>query len=329
MAQVLPASSNEVLEDTDGALLPEPKVEAGEEFVDLTATPAATPAAAPAAKPAAVAAPAAADAGEEDVPVALRGKSTKDLAKMYTDAQSLIGRQGTELGELRRRADQAIHTSLAALAKARDGAPAAPAAAAVPATVDEADFFRAPSEAVAKAIESSPIIKEIRETLGKAAEAQAIGRATAATDRFNTAHPDAGTILNDPEFRQWVQASPVRTELLRRAHQRYDFDAGDEVFGTWKALKGAAKPAAAAAAAPAAVDAAAAASAAGAALAARKKALQAAAVPSGGGSAGPDKSGSKKIFRRADVLKLMEEDPARYEALSSEIELAYRQGRVR
>ena len=49
----------------------------------------------------------------------------------------------------------------------------------------------------------------------------------------------------------------------------------------------------------------------------------------GGGSAGPDKSGAKRIFRRADVLKLMEEQPDRYEALSGEIEKAYREGRVR
>jgi hypothetical protein len=338
-AKILPSSNREVLEDGDAAILPEPQVEDGEEFVELDKPEPAAPVAepkpaaakpAPAAKPAVVAAPAAA-AEADDVPAELKGKTPAELAKMYREAQSLIGRQGSELGDLRRRADQFIHANLAAMAKAKEAPAAAPAAAAAPAQMDEAEFFRAPQEAIARAIESSPVIKQIRETLGKAAEETAISRATAATERFNGAHPDAGAILQDPEFRQWVQASRVRTDLLRRAHQHYDFDAGDEVFGTWKALKGVGKPAAAAAA-PAEADAAAAAaaaSAAGAALAKRKRDIAAAAVPSGGGAGGAKDGGSKKIFRRADVLKLMETDRDRYEALSGEIEKAYREGRVR
>lgn len=336
MPIVLPTADSEVLEDGDAAILPPSELEEGDEIVDLAAVKdepaAAVKPAVPAAKPAA-AAPAA-GAEEVDLPTELRGKSKTDIARMYREAQSLIGRQGSELGELRRRADTAIQTSLAALAKAREHAPAAPAAAAKePAAVDEAEFFRAPNEAIARAIESSPVIKQIRETLGKAAEEQAISRATAATERFNSAHPDAGEILQDPEFRQWVAASRVRTELMRQAHQSYNFDAGDEVFGTWKALRKAGKPAPtpAAAADTAAADATAAASAAGATLAAaakRKRELAAGQVPSGSAGATPP-SGAKRIFRRADVIKLMEEDTERYMALAPEIEKAYKEGRVR
>jgi hypothetical protein len=38
---------------------------------------------------------------------------------------------------------------------------------------------------------------------------------------------------------------------------------------------------------------------------------------------------TKKIYRRADVLELMENHPERYEMLAPEIELAYAEGRVR
>ena len=38
---------------------------------------------------------------------------------------------------------------------------------------------------------------------------------------------------------------------------------------------------------------------------------------------------SQKIYRRADVLRLMEEQPERYEAMADEITLAYKEGRVR
>ena len=70
----------------------------------------------------------------------------------------------------------------------------------------------------------------------KAAAAQA--RATDATARFNDAHPDAQEILQDPQFQAWVDESKVRKGLLLRAHANYDVDAADEVFSTWKAIRG-------------------------------------------------------------------------------------------
>jgi hypothetical protein len=122
-----------------------------------------------------------------------------------------------------------------------------------------------------------------------------------------------------------------------QAHRDFNFEAGDEVFGTWKALKGIGKkaPAPAATVDPAAEEAANAAKAAEAGRilsqqAKRKRELAAGSVPSGGGAGGSGApTGSKKIFRRADVLKLMETDQDRYEQLAPEIEAAYREGRVR
>ena len=55
-ATVLPSANTSVLEDNDGALLPESKAEAGEEFVELIEAPATTTPVAPVAKPAAPAA---------------------------------------------------------------------------------------------------------------------------------------------------------------------------------------------------------------------------------------------------------------------------------
>ena len=52
-------------------------------------------------------------------------------------------------------------------------------------------------------------------------------------------------------------------------------------------------------------------------------------MPTSGASGAAKPNGGKKIFRRADVLRLMETDPERYEALSDEITLAYQEGRVR
>lgn len=318
---VLPQSNIEILEEGDDALLPDAVIDEGtEEFVDLheqdeKPQPVASAKKKKAAQPAADTATA-----DDDLPADLKGKSPKEIAKMYRDAQQLIGRQGSELGDLRRRADLAIEASLRATAAAK---PAAKADAAAEPQIDETDFFSKPKETIAKMIANHPLIQEIKQTLGQAAADQQTQRATAATERFNQAHPDAATILADPEFRQWVQASTVRAELLHRAHTRFDFAAGDEVFSTYKALKGLNKAAVADTAAEAAAGEAART------LAKRKQALRDAGVPSGAQAGAGKPSQTKKIYRRADVLKLMEEDPDRYDALAPEISQAYAEGRVR
>lgn len=309
----LPESQLSALEEGDIGEHPGEEVTEETEFADLNQED-ETPAPEPKKK-----AKKAVDDGEgDDIPAELKGKSPKELAKMYREAQSLIGRQGSELGEYRKHVDKLIQSNLESL-KVK-AAPAAEKAA--PAEESEAEFFAKPREAIAKAIANDPIIQEIRNTLGKTAETQAIQRATGATERFQAAHPDAPEIMADPDFRAWVGASRVRSELLHRAHTQYDFDSGDEIFGTWKALRGinVAKEEAAAEDA-AAKDAAKV-------LAKRKAALRDAAAPSDGGGTVRE-SGSKKIYRRADVIKLMEEDYDRYEALAPEIEQAYREGRVR
>lgn len=326
-----------ILEDGNDALLEaEPKTDEQVEFADL-AELGKTPA--PAAAEPAVKQPAAQASDEDDVPEQFRGKSKKDIVKMYQDAHQVIGRQGSELGELRQKADFAIKASLEALRGRKTEEPAKPAA--TPATpVDESAFFAKPYEAVSQAIADHPVIKEIRETLGRAAADQATSRASAATEQFNRTHPDAPEILRDPEFRQWVAASPIRRTLLQRAHQSYDFHAGDEVFSTWKALRGvksqqstpaqSAPAGAPAAGAPSQADI----SAAAATLASARKAKadaasKAAAVPTGAAAGAGKPSGGKKVFRRADVMRLMEEQPDRYEMLADEIAQAYAEGRVR
>jgi hypothetical protein len=339
MSQV--EAKSRVLESGSQALLgDEPKVEENEEFVDLGVdstgssldeTP-AKPAAKPQEKPAAAAKDdGAGDSvtteGDDEVPPELKGKTPAQLAKMYRDAQSVIGRQGSELGEFRRKADLLIQASLANLQrKQQEASPPAPKEQ--PTELDDSEFFAKPKETISKAIENHPLIKEIRETLGKSAADAAKTKAEKATERFNTAHPDAETIMADSEFRDWVKASRVRTNLLAAAHLKFDFDAGDEVFSTWKALKGIKKPAADTAGADTSVSDAARTLAAARAKQKREQQLKDAAAPTGG-NGGAAKSESKKIYRRADVLRLMETDPKRYEAMADEIRIAYAEKRVR
>jgi hypothetical protein len=46
-------------------------------------------------------------------------------------------------------------------------------------------------------------------------------------------------------------------------------------------------------------------------------------------SSGSDEAPSKKIYRRADIIKLMQTDPDKYDSMQPEIMAAYSEGRVR
>ena len=245
---------------------------------------------------------------EDELPEEYKGKTAAQIAKMHKDAQALIGRQGTELGELRRTADTYIKAHM------RASAPKPEPKAEVK-KPDAVDFFTNPEEAIARAVAEHPLVKELQGAK-KDVEAREVRRhMETASTKFNAAHPDAAEIMADEAFQNWVVKHPTRKELLLRAHQRYDFNAADDLFSTWKELKAVRTPAPE-----------------------EKKPVgkpvagkEAARVPTGGNASpkAPQASGQGKIYRRADVIKLMQTDPDRYALMGEEITKAYQEGRVR
>ena len=236
-------------------------------------------------------------------------KTPVELAKMYRAAQSVIGRQGNELGDLRRTFDTHIKATLA-----RQTLPAAAVAATAP-LPDEVDFFTDPKKAVADMVASHPELKKLQGAAQQLAALEMKRTQNANATAFYQAHPDAQEVCADPQFQEWVGKSKVRQALLLKAHNTYDAVAGNEVLATWKELKAARAPVVTPVA-PAVTD------------AKRKAAQRAATVPTGG-NASPTEGVGGKIYRRADIVRLMEEDPARYDSMVGEIDLAYREGRVR
>jgi hypothetical protein len=121
-------------------------------------------------------------------------------------------------------------------------------------------------------------------------------------------HPDMADILTDEKFVNWVGESQFRTNLLQQADRNFDYQAADEIFSLWKdrqSLIGQTVNAE---------------------KSSRTASLKSAST---GGASGTSESSSKKIFRRADIIKLMKNDPDRYTAMSDEIMLAYQEGRVK
>ena len=85
---------------------------------------------------------------EEEIPEKYKGKSTADIVRMHQEAEKLLGRQSSEVGELRSVVDSYIQTQLDA-----NDTPATPQE-----PEEEVDFFSDPDKAVARAIANHPSI---------------------------------------------------------------------------------------------------------------------------------------------------------------------------
>lgn len=225
---------------------------------------------------------------QEEIPEKYKGKSATDIAKMHQEAERLIGRQGAEVGELRRIVDDFIKTQ----SHQYDSQEA---------QTEEIDYFTDPQRAVRNQIDSHPAIVQ-------AQQAAVAMKQTEVQNRIKNAHPDYLEIAADPSFADWVQGSKVRLELFNRADQQFDYDSANELLSTWKERKELNKKMVEVSATD------------------RKQQLKSATTSIAGGS---DEGVGKKIYRRADIIKLMQTDPDRYDSMQDEIMQAYRDKRVK
>lgn len=231
---------------------------------------------------------------EEDIPPKYRGKSAAEIARMHMEAEKLIGRQAQEVGEVRKLADELIKRQLDTKQVE------------VPATKeDEIDFFEDPAKAVAKTVESHPAIQEAKQQALQLKQMQTL-------NRLKEAFPDFAQTVQDPDFVDWVRASPVRVRLYAAADAEFDFDSAAELLTSWSYVK----PKSAPAPVSTQVEA----------QQAQKAAVKAATVDVGSSSANAT---SAKIYRRADLIRLQLEDYDRYMQLQPEIMAAYAEGRVK
>ena len=225
---------------------------------------------------------------EPDIPEKYQNKSAQELVQMHQEAEKLLGRQSSEVGELRKVVDNYIQAQLTPAPQQQE-------------QVEEIDFFTDPEKAVAQAIQNHPKIKEAESA------SQQYKMQTALT-ALKANHPDMESILQDTKFAEWIEASKVRTKLFVAADKQYDYEAADELFNLWKERQQMIGQAA---------------------TAEKQSRKQAVKNASTGSASGSSESSPKKIYRRADIIKLMKEDPHRYAALQDEIMRASAEKRVR
>jgi hypothetical protein len=164
----------------------------------------------------------------------------------------------------------------------------------------EVDFFENPQKAVQRTVDSHPDIIAARQATLEMKRAQI-------QQKLAQEHPDFGDIAKNEDFANWVKSSPVRIDLFKKADADFDYDSANELLSTYKELRSVKQKQTSDAG-----------------EATRKQNLKAVGVDVGGSG-----ESSKRVYRRADLIRLKMQDPNRYEALSDEIMQAYQEGRVK
>lgn len=224
-----------------------------------------------------------------EVPDKYRGKNLEDIVRMHQEAEKLIGRQAQEVGEVRRLADELLKQKLS---QTSTNAPTR--------EETEIDFFEDPKLAVQNAVAKHPDVLAAKQASQQFKQMQT-------QSMLSKKHPDFAEVVRDGEFIEWVKGSPLRLNMYAMADAGYDFTAADELLTTFKQIR-TSKTAQTTEAGNSV----------------RKQNLKAAAVDVGGTG-----ESSKKVYRRADLIRLRMTDPNRYEALQTEIMAAYSEGRVK
>ena len=164
----------------------------------------------------------------------------------------------------------------------------------------EVDFFENPQAAVRKTVDNHPDVLAARQASQEFKKMQI-------QQKLAQEHPDFTQIVQDQDFANWVKSSPIRIGLYAKADGEFDYDSANELLSTYKQLKGVkAKQTNDAGETQ------------------RKSNLKAATVDVGGSG-----ESGKRVYRRADLIRLKMTDPNRYDALSEEIMQAYADGRVK
>ena len=230
---------------------------------------------------------------EYSPPEKYAGKTLEDVIGMHQNAEKVLGKQGQEVGQQRQLIQQLMEQSQASQATE-------PTEDAVS---FEDSFYDDPAKAVNSAIENHPEIIKAREGNVKSVQ-------QANLTQLESVHPDFMDVVGDSNFQKWIGDSAIRTELFRKADATYDYNAANELLGTWKQISMIGKTQEVKKSEEVK----------------RKKAMR---QTSSETRSSGDSVGGKKMYRRSDLITLQRTDPSKYADLSDEIMQAYAEGRVK
>ncbi len=152
------------------------------------------------------------------------GKTPAEIAKMHSEAESMLGRQASEIGQLR--------AQLTAFQSLQAQTPAQPQTQSF-----EETFYDNPQGAVDKLVQ---------EKLGPLEAQLQQQRLVAFQEQLTATRKNWREEVQSPEFQNFVVQSPLYTELYQRAESSLDSSAAKALFEAWDKRDGAPAQAAAA-----------------------------------------------------------------------------------
>ena len=227
---------------------------------------------------------------EHELPKKFQGKSATEIAEAYDNLEKELGRKGQEIGELRKLTDSYLQSQINQQGQTTTN------------PAEEVDFYDNPEQAVRQIIDNHPRFREFTEQNQKQ-------QASMTAQQLEKAHPDFQQVVGDGEFQEWVNGSKIRKRMYKDADS-YDFDSADELLTTWKERQMISKTKE---------------------VNADKKNKRTVAMKAGEGvsRASGESTAGKKIYRRADLMRLKQTNPRRYDNLADEIYQSYAEGRVK
>lgn len=157
------------------------------------------------------------------IPEKYKGKTVDDLINMHQNAEKLVSRQGSELGQMRRMADEILQLKKPTTQVTEERKPV---------TVDA--LLNDPEQAIANAVANSPIGQRALR-----AEERANQLETRITEsEFLAKHKNVAADVGDPAFLEWVNKNSLRQALAARASgngddTKRDFVAAKNLWDLW------------------------------------------------------------------------------------------------
>ena len=226
-----------------------------------------------------------------NIPEKFKGKSVEDIVKSYQELEKAYGQRANDLGEYRKLTDQLLEQQLQSKKQVETEED----------NFDIDDLLENPKEAVTKAVKKATQPLEDKLLSYEREKRQ---------EKFVAKHPDFQQVVNSPEFGEWVMASPVRQKLFQEADKNYDYDVASELLDTYKALNSRTE----------------------ANVEEQKEVVQkkrAKAMKQATTETAARSAPSSKVFSRKQLIHLKMTNPAKYESLRPEINLAYAEGRIK
>tara|TARA_R110000822_G_scaffold84959_3_gene199242 strand:- start:5713 stop:6489 length:777 start_codon:yes stop_codon:yes gene_type:complete len=157
---------------------------------------------------------------ESTLPDKFAGKSAEDIAQSYLELEKSYGRQGQEIGELRKWTDQLITSTTTA-----------PSIETSQAVEEEIDFDLDPAAAAQQLIR-----KELAQALKPFQEQASATQADKVRTQLEQNHPGYQETIANPKFENWVLDSPIRAEMYAKADKELHYDSINELLSTFNQL---------------------------------------------------------------------------------------------